>query len=190
MKNTAIIVLLVLACSCFGSTRPSRFYVLTPVAEETDGEASDLAVSVGPIALPRYLSTPEMVTRVGGSELLLAEYDRWGEPLQEGFERTLATNLARLLATDHVVRSMWEASLGVDRTVRARVSRFDVEDGWAVLEATWTVVREGEDPVRVRRSRFTREVAGDEPAAIARALSETLGDFSRTIAERIREEAP
>ena len=98
--------LLLVACStvfggCLGSTAPSRFYLLTPVegaAVEAAAavDSSKSTVFLAAVELPKYLSDPQIVTRIDGNELDFAEFDRWAEPLRDNFVRVLANNLATL----------------------------------------------------------------------------------------------
>jgi len=102
----AALCLLAAALAGCGETRPYTFYTLSAVAEEqgsTDrGRSSGLAVGVGPITLPKYLDRPQVVTRPTANRLNLAEFHRWGEPLNQMLSRTVSENLAANLGTDAV----------------------------------------------------------------------------------------
>ena len=89
MQPRRLSTVLTLAClallaSC-GSTKPSRFYVLSRVAGSADltGLEGGPEVRIGPIELPKYLSRPEIVTRNGKNRIVAAEYDRWAADLKE-----------------------------------------------------------------------------------------------------------
>ncbi len=121
--------LLLLAAGCAGS-KPSRFYMLSPVSGGPEGrapasECRDLAIGVGPVDFPEYLDRPQIVTRTGEDILKLAEHDRWAEPLDRNFTRVLAENLSVLLATDRVYIFPWSRSVQVTHRVSVHVSRFD-----------------------------------------------------------------
>jgi uncharacterized lipoprotein YmbA len=84
---------------CLGLQQPSRFYLLSaqPSAETTLPIAlaePHLAIGLGPIAFPKYLDRPQIVTRTSPYELNFAEFERWSEPLDTNFSRILAENLA------------------------------------------------------------------------------------------------
>ena len=91
---------------CVGRSSAARFYVLTPVAATgvaaASTQGSGLIVSVGPVTLPSYLNRPQIVTRLAGGEVDLAEFDRWAEILIEAVPRVLAEDLGRLLGSDRV----------------------------------------------------------------------------------------
>ena len=181
-------VLLLTGCTIFGSTEPSRFYLLTPLNHlDAGAEASDVSIRIVAVELPKHLDGPEIVTRLEGNQLLRAEYDRWGEPLSDSFANTLAKNLSLLIPTDRISRFPWEGPGPVDFHVSVAVLRFDSANGQAVLEARWNVTTSDlRDIVATRRSELTRSVNGEEYASIARAMSATVGDLSRLIADAIR----
>jgi len=179
---------LALLASC-GSTKPSRFYVLSRVPGEADLMQLEGGpkVRLGPVELPRYLSRPEIVTREGQNRITLADYDRWAADLQELFSGTLAINLAIMLPSEHVVRFPWEEIVGVDHHLTVAVGQFDVEDGKAILAARWGIADALRAPTAMHLSYHVEPVVGDDYEAIVAALSKTLADLSREIADAVLE---
>jgi hypothetical protein len=179
--------LLVLLASACGSTAPSRFYLLSPIEAAGTGGERDATIEIASVELPRYLAVPTIVTRTSPNELQLAEYDRWAEPLEEGFARCLATNLALQVPTQRVVRAPWERTGTPDCVLRVAVDRFDVEAGRVLLAARWSLTRPAlEGEALAEQGTFEAPVEGDGYAAIARAMSRALGDFSQHVASAIR----
>lgn len=183
---------LALASAC-GSSPPSRFYLLTPLPDDS-GEAGAregddaLTIRLDPVELPRYLNVPEIVTRVGGNELELAEYDRWGESLQDNFGRVLSQNVSVLIGSARVARYVWELPGAADYHVGVAVLRFDAEDGAAILDARWSLARgRPKQTILARSSRHVRPVSGEGYRATAVAMSATVADLSREIVAAIRE---
>src|SRR5512135_1083107 len=91
------LALAVLLCAC-GSTAPSRFYTLSPVAVNAPMDRDPLpqgglTVGVGPVGIPDYLERPHIVTRNGDNGLDLAEYDRWAGSLKQDIMRVLIQDL-------------------------------------------------------------------------------------------------
>src|SRR5262249_23921679 len=78
-------VISLLLAGCFGASRPARFYTLDPVqVRDSPGSTStDAVLAVGPIDLPDYVDRPQIVTRTGSNELVIAEFDRWGGSLDK-----------------------------------------------------------------------------------------------------------
>ena len=83
---------------------PSRFFVLTPLADAAPSSGGERVASLGlgPIHLPRYLDRPEIVTRVGPNEVKPALFDYWGGSLTRQFETVLAQNMQTLVHADRI----------------------------------------------------------------------------------------
>ncbi|MGF1639995.1 MAG: membrane integrity-associated transporter subunit PqiC [Rhodospirillales bacterium] len=178
--------LLLGACA---ETPASRFYTLSGLGNDdaVEGAAGrNLAVGVGPVSLPRYLDRPEMVLRTDPNTFEFAEFDRWGEPLQDTVPRVLTENLSVLLATDRVFLFPRRRATAVDYLVEVQVTRFDVDVGGpAVLAARWEIFDDNGNTLGIDRSTFTADVAGADFGAISVALSETVAALSREIAAAI-----
>jgi uncharacterized lipoprotein YmbA len=184
---------LVMLAGC-GVSKPSRFYILTPVAGEDAMAMTGTAPSlgIGPVRFPAYLDRPEIAHRSGDNQLHYAGTHRWAEPLKNGFTRALAENLSVLLPTDHIALHPWSRVNLPDYQVILDITRFDADSrGTVILSGSWELVRSGDNPV-IRRERFSkRQPAGglDYPAIVS-AQSRALQDLSREIATAIRDADP
>ena len=179
---------LVILAGC-SVTRPSKFYILTPVE---DGSAAAMtapgpALGIGPVTFPAYLDRPEIVHRSGDNQLHYAGTQRWAEPLKTTFSHTLAENLSRMLPTDRTRIHPWPRSTRLDYQVTVDVLRFDADaDGTVVLVSGWEVIR-ADDGTVVDRNRTTyTETAGtfDYPAIVAaqsRAVQRLGNDITATL---------
>ncbi len=182
-----VLVAATLALTACSSSPVPRFYVLTSTAPPAaTGPSSDLALGVGPVTLAPHLDRPQLVTR-SGNELRLGDLDRWGESLADGVARVLAENLVRLLDSDRVWTYPWRPAVPVETQVTVEVVRCDAENGEAVLTARWTVFDGGEMRL-ARRSSYRRPA--NSPPATAAALSESLAELSREIADTLLREEP
>lgn len=185
-----ILAVALLLAACAGETTPSRFYLLSSLPPATTETASNpLAVGVGPIALPDYLKRPQMVTRASPTELQLAEFDRWGEPLEKLVARVMVENLSALLATDRVYALPRRRTPDLDRQVEVQVFRFEADAaGTVTLTVRWSIYGRGtDDLLRSGQTTITdRAAAAGDAAAIATAMSRALESFSRTLAAEIR----
>jgi uncharacterized lipoprotein YmbA len=201
MTNSARTRLVILAVLAAGLTlagcadnQPTRFYTLSTLTDASDGKPpkilADLTVGVGPVTLPPYLDRPQLVTRVGGNRMVLADFDSWVEPMAGMFARVLAENLALLLGTDDVVMLPQSRDFALDRQVEVDVTRFDVDAaGNAVLDARWWVYgRNGEKLLRSGRSTISEPAAAGDYTSTAAALSRALGAMSEEIAQAIAEQ--
>ena len=137
-----------------------------------------------PIRLAKYLDRPQIVTRRGAFALDLAEYDRWGEPLEQSISRVLAENLAALLGSDRVQRHPWRDGRGLELQVKLDVRRFDGPPrGPVELVAHWRLTRDGSSVERITRHSEALEGGGYE--RLAEAMSRALLALSREIAGEI-----
>jgi uncharacterized lipoprotein YmbA len=174
------------------ASQPSRFYILSPLPSGettpplTSGQQSP-TIGVGPVALPRYLDRPQIVTRTGPYELNMAEFDRWAEALDVNFSRVLADDLARLIPSAYVVVFPWPRPTTIDYHVTVEVTDFLSQvGGESLLVADWTLFRgEGREALLRRKSRFSAPAGGQGYAAVVAAMSRTVADLSREMAEAI-----
>lgn len=180
-------------CVSLKHTPEARFFVLRAVAEpqQQPGSASSGTVGVLPARLPGHLERPQIVTWVGPGELRIDEYVRWGEPLEAGFDRTLAENLAVLLPEHRVVRAPWRASDSPSVRVATEIRVFGTQaDGRVLLDGRWTLLRDhGEQALARGRSSHERGplagAAGD-PGAEVEAMSQLVAELAGEIAAAVR----
>lgn len=175
-----------LMAACAGAPSPEiRYYLLSPVAQA--GVAAPFSpdpVVIGPLQLPGYLNRPQLMHRSSGGELVLREYHRWAEPLDDLFVRTLAENVSRISGSDQVLAFPAAPRVDVARRVTGRVLRFDTDEaGEAVLRVQWSLVGpQGQVQGRVRVSEYRAGAPGPGEAARVAALDATLADFARDLA--------
>ncbi len=179
----AMMSLLIAGC---GSSPPTNFYVLNDVAQHSAaGSASMISVGFRSVRLPAYADRPQMVTRESSTDLQLAEFHQWAEPLRDSVVRVLADNLAKLLSTDHVFAFPRETQPRY--WVSVDLARFDAEAQDAVLIAQWTLTNSnGGEALVVKRTHLTAQADLSDYSSIAKALSEVLGQLSSEIAAAIR----
>lgn len=86
--------LLLAGCSFLPEPRPdpTRFYVLAADAASA-APAGGPAVQLRAVEIAGYLRNRPMVVRRGGNEIEFREQARWGEPLEQGVARVLASGL-------------------------------------------------------------------------------------------------
>ena len=183
-------VFLVMAVAGCGSSPPVNYYDLQ--ALETgyvaDGEKV-LAVGVGPLRTPDYLSRSQIVTRKSDATIFVDDFNRWVEPVDDAIYRIVSENLDSLVDDAVVVAFPYTHIADLDYQLIGRISRLDADaDGRAVLQIQWSVIGpEDEFVVQPRRARY--EAMAAEPGhypALARAMSEALQQFSRDVAESLQ----
>ena len=155
-------VLLSLALGACSGTPPTRFYVLSAIAEQAPAvPGKGPAIGIGPITLPQYLNRPQIVTRVSGNQLSVAEFDQWGGDLNDNMARTLAANLGSLLQTDRVSLFPWKDETPIDDQVTIDVEHFEQDvDGSSLLTAYWSIVDPKNGKVKLMRRSSYRDTGG------------------------------
>ncbi|MDJ0942529.1 MAG: PqiC family protein [Kiloniellales bacterium] len=188
-RHAGLLAVLVLSCilAACAESQPSRFYLLSSLPPAEAGEsAKPLSVGVGPISMPEYLNRPQIVTRDSSTKLALAEFDRWGEPLDELFSQAMAANLSALLKTERVYRLPRRRTASLDYQVEIDIFRFDAEaTGLVQLTARWSLYGKGGKKLLKTGTANLTEQAGPTPEDLAEGMSRVVERFSRNIAGEI-----
>jgi uncharacterized lipoprotein YmbA len=158
-----------------------------PVAQTA---SEHLSVGIGFVKMPSYLLRNSMAVRNNANEVEYLENAVWCERLDESFQRDLAANLAELLHSDSIYLTDWPHDR-VMAAVSVSVQQFDVDiSGRGTLIAQWRITAPGSDaPLMSGRTRLERNGASPrgKPDVIAKTLSELATQFSRDLAQSIRE---
>lgn len=175
-----------LALAACSTSPPVRYFSLEPVFEgaENSAEAQPI-VGLGQLRTPNFLFRSQLVTRDRGGELVVHDFRRWSEPLDQAIHRVVAANTDSLVDDMTVIGFPFASQLRPDYRVHGNVERFDADaSGEAVLVVQWSMTaRDGTVLTPFRRSRYTARAANaDDPAAVVQALNEVLGAFSQDIA--------
>jgi uncharacterized lipoprotein YmbA len=193
MKRLAFVLTMVLAgCSPLAPRPdPSRYYVLTPPSapDPPPGEgAAGVVIGLGPVALPSYLARPEVATRVGPNQISYSPVARWAAPLHSTITQVLADTVEGELGAAEVIPFPSFGAARLDYVVEIGLRRFECNgEGAATLEAVWTIRdAHGRAALATRATTVSEPVNSSGTAAEVAALSATLGDLAREIAEGIR----
>lgn len=190
---TSSLLIVAFVCSlllqgCAGKSGPTTFYTLSPMeaapAEKTSVSAAELNIGIGPVTFPSELDRQRIVTRSGRNRLEIDEFHRWGGSLESNFVRVLIENLSQLLGSERIMAQPWERYFSPDFRVVIDVRRFDGRLGeYASLNATWMLVKAGNDkPLVVRQTIVQEAASGDGYDALVAAQSAAAATLSREIA--------
>ena len=180
---------------CFGTSPPTHFYTLSP-PEKGGGSLTpglDTVVTVGPVQIPGYLDRRQIVTRSGQNEIVLAEFDQWGSPLDAEIMNSLIANISDRMGPAHIAVLPWQSTpptgLRTAYRIPVVVTRFEGTPGEAVvLSATWTVLKkeDGEEKnLMARESTITEEVKGKSHGELVAAMGRAVGKLGAEIAELV-----
>jgi len=189
LTGMAIILGLLISAGCIsGTTAPSSFYVLNPIADaKTEtlpvSEKETILIGVGQVELPNYLDRPQIVTRITNNKLKLGEFDVWAENLSDSVPVIIADNLSNLLSAQPVAIIPGVGVIQVDYRVKVDVTRMDgTLGGDAVLIARWGIFGEQGKLLKTRRAIYRKPAKGDDYEAYVAAHSLAIEALSRDIA--------
>jgi len=171
------------------ATDPTRYFSLASVAAPmVNGQGA--SVLVGPLELPEYLNRPQLVTRGAGSELELAPFARWAEPLSDSITRRLASQL-RVQLNRQEVHAFPSLTVGTtDWRIVGVISRFEADSaGSAELQITWGIEDGERNFVYGPAYADYREAvaAGAAAADKVTAMSRLLDQFAAAAASQLRQ---
>ncbi len=166
---------------------PTRFYVLSPLAEPTAAGPRGLSLGLGPITVPAYLQRAELATRVGVNEVRYREFDRWAGSLPAQVGTVLAEDLRRVLGADRIVLYPWYSGTALDVIVELQIFRFEPDkDGLVHLLAHWRM----RDPVHATDLRaadvdITEKTASADADGAVAGLSGALAQLAGQVADAV-----
>ncbi len=142
IAHLTIFVVVVTLVACGGRTPPAKFYALQPIEQSALGKSMppDVALAVGPVAIPADMDRDEIVTRDAGNQVSFSEYHRWAGPLQQSIASVIAQNIAILLATERVTSFTRENIFLPTHRVVINTIRYDSQlSSEFLLNATWSI---------------------------------------------------
>jgi len=190
-KAPSILALVCLSGGCsLVAPQPDRsqFFVLTSVAHEAGHVDGSLTLGIGPVLLPGYLTRLQVARRSGANQIVFAEDQVWGEPLEQGFRRVLAEDLGQTLGTVGILQYPWSTGLQVEYQIPIAIERFEADEhGTVALEARWAIRRPGQKDVLLsRESRIVETARDTSTAAVVAAMSEAVESLSAEMAIAIQ----
>ena len=177
---------------CLGSSRPSRFYTLAPlqIRNGQGGTPPDATLAIGPVEIPESIDRPQIVTRTGANELVVAEFDRWGGSLDTEISGALVATVRDRLASQQIAVAPWRSALlsGGGPSYRAAVSfsRFEGIPGQSVvLQGRWELIGQSGESLGVREATVTERIDGAGYDALVAAMQKVLVRFGQQMADSV-----
>jgi uncharacterized protein len=172
---------------------PTRFYVLTvpgaPRESAADGKFRRWKIGLKPVELPAYLRSKLMVVRTGTNEIQFADFERWGEPLDQGIARVMkealgsAPNVERVALNSHGDDTLdYEVAMSV---VACEGVRVDPGDSTVRFAVTWRTRSLAKNSMVTRHGVFAAAPAawnGKDYGQLAERLSEAIATAGQAIA--------
>ncbi|MGB5746531.1 MAG: PqiC family protein [Desulfobacterales bacterium] len=184
-------VMMLTAC---GRTPPAKFYTLQPVEQSSMGRSmpGEVALAVGPVAIPAAIDRAEIVTREAGNEVSFSEYHRWAGPLKQSIASVMAQNIGTLLATERVTPFSRENIFQPTHRVVVNINRYDSQlSKEFLLDATWSIKDLGGNKLLLVQNSIIREsLASSTYEGLVAAQSKALAALSQKIAAALLDVVP
>jgi uncharacterized protein len=185
VKYLTVMVMAVFLSAC-NSTPAVQFYVLDSVSKtnpNVGATGKPRSIGIGPVSMPALLEHKQIVRRLHGNTVQLAEFQQWASPLQDNLLQVLTRNLASLQPSNIVRVYPWSIHGTVDLQVIIDIIRFDTTPGESAnLEANWTIKNESSRTALKNGHTVINHTLVDKsyPGTV-HALSKLLGEFSQEI---------
>lgn len=185
---------ILLLTACGGRTPPAKFYTLQPVEQTAMDKAlpRDVALAIGPVAIPAENDRPEIVTREANNEVSFSEYHRWAGPLRSDIASVIAQNVAKLLDTERVAPFTRENIFHPTHRVVININRYDSRPAKEFLiDATWSIKDLKDNKLLLVKKTTIREtLASAKYEELVAAQSKALAALSTIMAEAVLELVP
>jgi uncharacterized lipoprotein YmbA len=185
---------ILLLTACGGRTPPAKFYTLQPVEQTAMDKAlpRDLALAIGPVAIPAENDRPEIVTREANNEVSFSEYHRWAGPLRSDIASVIAQNVAKLLDTERVAPFTRENLFHPTHRVVININRYDSRlSKEFLIDATWSIKDLKDNKLLLIKNTTIREtLASAKYEELIAAQSKALAALSTIMAEAVLELVP
>ena len=177
-----------------GRTPSAKFYALQPVELSSPGKSlpRNVALAVGPVAIPSVVDRTEIVTRDAGNEVSFSEYHRWAGPLPKSIASVMAQNLGTLLDTDRVTPFTRENIFQPTHRVVVNINRYDSQlSKEFLLDATWSIKElKGSKLLLVQNSIIRESLTSSTYDGLVAAQSKALAALSQKIATALLDVVP
>jgi uncharacterized lipoprotein YmbA len=186
MMRVMIVLVCCSACALFGGGKAKYdyFVLVASPPKPAQAEVGGGTVGVSQVNIPRYLDRESIVTRADDYRVVYSKKERWAEPLDEAFERTLRQDLAANLSRDGI--AVPARTLAPTHDLQVDVLRFERRGMDRVeLWARWTLRTSGES-ARTNEARIEVAIASPASSAVAAALSESIARLATSIASEVR----
>ena len=178
----ALVTPLLVGCA---SSPDARLYILSADATGQVANWGDNSpnVLIGPINVPEHIKRTEIVFRGTGNRVMINEYDRWAESVDNNISEVVSENLSNLLGSSSVYTDDSDFLTRPDITIRIDVNKFGLmENGQVVLQTSWEIEDDRKRESKLYSERFTVSPSGGDVTSIVAAMSEAVEQFSNTLA--------
>jgi uncharacterized lipoprotein YmbA len=185
LLTCGLLLLTLTACSVLQPVKDTATqHLLEALVPDRTLTAARPAIAVGRPSLPGYLDSLQLVTRSAG-KLMVSKLDLWGEPLDSGISRVIASNLSRLTGSMNIQPVESFTSLDYTTLLELKIAQFEPDAAnQMVLQGTWKLQPVTGGEARTHFFRLLIPVPPDPTSLRARvtAMNQALEQLSRQIA--------
>lgn len=191
ITQTAAAILLgsIVLSGCFGGFSPNaNFYTLSaddrveiiPVSQKK------MSVQIQDVSIPDYLSQPQIVTlNKNKVEIKKNEFNRWGAPLGDIIQRTLAADISAMLPKANV-KMAGEVYVPENYNVEINISRLDgTWNDTATLESWWQITDKNGNQLTSSRTYLTTPLGEENFVALVEAESALIAGLAQEISQSL-----
>jgi uncharacterized lipoprotein YmbA len=186
MKSLLITAGLCLLGAC-ATVTPDHYYVLSSLPQ---GALEARTMSATPVilrvSLPTLVDRSEMVLNTSADAVTVLEHERWAAPLAELVAQTLAQDFERRRADLLVTGQGLIQPAGAAIKITIDLVRVTVRTGkQASMDAHWRILDTRTATESLGGDLFSAPLAEAGSAAVARALSDCLGQLADRLAAQL-----
>ena len=188
VSQKSVVLIWCIALGACGSSPPVRYFSLdTGEYDTTPTEMGARSIQVGPLRFPEYLTRTQIVVRGPGNELVVDDFNRWIEPLDEAVHRAIAAKIEE--RTEGLIAVSFPGGLETETDYRliGSVDHLDVDQmRRARFDIQWSIVdRNGNTLIAPKRSGFVSVAETLSVNDMVSAIDDTILQFSRVIAAEV-----
>jgi hypothetical protein len=190
LKTSAFLVIMgAMFAGCTAISNPVQFHVLSasagqsPQASETQPKAlvPPLLIGVGPITIPDYLNTSQMVIRINETRLEMSGYQRWAGLLDKNIQAVVIEVLSKTVKNSRVITWPSIHSAVPDYRISMDISRFEGSPETSISLLATVAISDKQNSVKFLPVSITIPVKNSSHDDYAAALSESLVESTRQI---------
>jgi uncharacterized protein len=196
MKTVIIYLFLVLAlsgCITAPDTPAPRFYRLQAVDDTQAGGKLKISpntiIGVGPVGIPEYQNRPQVVTQNDNKMLTIAQFDRWGEPLDLALARLISDDLTAMIEGATVKVYPWNLAIPVKYQLILDVVKLESQlDKDLFFAVQWSILdAQANKMIVLKKSEFRLAINPHSYSGLVKTLSQAVAALSMEIAKALEE---
>ncbi|OEU73035.1 MAG: hypothetical protein BA864_09980 [Desulfuromonadales bacterium C00003093] len=183
-----VFLLFLNACIQLGSEpQPLRHYLLQPMTETRNYlPEQNLNLTLEPMEFPSYLDRPQLVTVNQQKQVVIANVDRWAEPLQENLTRILKENLTRQFSNIEVATFPGKAPVAEHLQLKLTINHFDGILGKnSHVDIRWELIRSATTEIMTQGHFVSQKPLDSSYLDLVSKLNSAITEFSLLLGETI-----